>query len=211
MSSSIRPHSTYTIVTNDRFAKTGDQNGSPNCADNGGACGLTVSGYSAAVSQNLFGVGGGAGAGPACGTCWKLVSGSHEVTVTVNNLCPAGALNPLCSQSSLSDTNSEGANVNFDLCSDSGASAAFFGSGGGLLVGTATKVDCDGGSDSSNASSAGAASSYAESSYVASAAIESSSTASPSAESWYAASMYVESSYAPSEYAPSGTPEAMCQ
>jgi hypothetical protein len=120
---------------------SGDKYNSPNC-NNGGACGLEVNGFSAAVSQNLFGVGGGQGAGPACGTCWKLVSGSHSVTVTVNNLCPAGASNPLCSQSSLNATNSEGAEVNFDLCSDSGASAAFFGDGSGLLVGTATKVSC---------------------------------------------------------------------
>ncbi|KAK3669158.1 hypothetical protein LTR78_010964 [Recurvomyces mirabilis] len=120
---------------------SGDKYNSPNC-NNGGACGLYVNGYSAAVSQNLYGVGGGQGAGPACGTCWYLVSGSHSVTVKVNNLCPAGNDNALCSQSSLSATNLEGANVHFDLCSDSGAAWAFFENGPGLLVGTATKVSC---------------------------------------------------------------------
>ncbi len=121
---------------------SGDKFNSPNCANNGGACGLRVSGYSAAVSQNLFGVGGGQGAGPACGTCWQIKSGSHSIKVKVNNLCPAGAQNPLCSQNGLSGTNSLGAHVHFDLCSDSGASAAFFGNGPGLLLGTATKVGC---------------------------------------------------------------------
>ena len=95
------------------------------------------------MSQNLYGAKGGQGAGPACGTCWQLVSGSHSIKVKVNNLCPAGAQNPLCSQANLSSVNSQGANVHFDLCSDSGAKAAFFGnSGSGLLKGTATKVTC---------------------------------------------------------------------
>ena len=45
--------------------------------------------------------------------------------------------------SSLSDTNSYGANINFDLCIDSGASSALFGSDGiGLGIGTAVEVSC---------------------------------------------------------------------
>jgi hypothetical protein len=61
---------------------------------------------------------------------------------TVNNLCPAQG-NPLCAQNGLTGTNQYGANVNFDLCSDSGASGAFFGNSGvGLAVGTATEVPC---------------------------------------------------------------------
>jgi hypothetical protein len=61
---------------------------------------------------------------------------------TVNNLCPAQG-NPLCAQNGLTGTNQYGANVNFDLCRDSGASAAFFGNDGvGLAVGTATEVPC---------------------------------------------------------------------
>jgi hypothetical protein len=52
----------------------GDSFGSPNCQTNTAACGFFTSpGFSAAVSQNLYGAGPGAGAGPACGTCWKLV------------------------------------------------------------------------------------------------------------------------------------------
>lgn len=132
----------------------GDTFGSPNCNTNTAACGFyTYPGYSAAVSQNVFGVGPGAGAGPACGTCWrltgqtdssgnKLSNAGTSIVVMVNNLCPANG-NPLCSQSGLTGTNQYGANVNFDLCSDSGAQAAFFGNNGvGLAIGTATEVDC---------------------------------------------------------------------
>ncbi|EXJ59873.1 hypothetical protein A1O7_04020 [Cladophialophora yegresii CBS 114405] len=132
----------------------GDTFGSPNCNTNTAACSFyTKPGFSAAVSQNLYGAGPGQGQGPACGTCWKLVgqtdsSGNKlsnagtSVVVMINNLCPANG-NPLCSQNGLSGTNQYGANINFDLCSDSGASAAFFGNSGvGLAVGTATQVDC---------------------------------------------------------------------
>ena len=66
-----------------------------------------LQGYNAAVSQNVFGVGPGAGAGPACGTCWALspqsdssgnaLTGATSIIVKVNNLCPAEG-NPLCSQ-----------------------------------------------------------------------------------------------------------------
>ncbi|KII85274.1 glycoside hydrolase family 45 protein, partial [Plicaturopsis crispa FD-325 SS-3] len=117
------------------------------------ACGFYTSpGYSAAVSQNVFGVGPGAGAGPACGGCWSLtgktdssgnaLSAPKTIVVKVTNLCPAAG-NPLCAMGSTSDTNQYGANVNFDLCIDSGASDAFLSpSGVGLAVGTATKVDC---------------------------------------------------------------------
>ncbi|PNS18078.1 hypothetical protein CAC42_4037 [Sphaceloma murrayae] len=132
----------------------GDSFGSPNCNTKTAACGFyTQPGYSAAVSQNLFGVGPGAGAGPACGTCWKVTANTdssgnrlsnagNSIVVQVNNLCPAQG-NPLCSQNGLSGTNQYGTNVNFDLCSDSGAAGALFGNSGvGLAVGTATKVSC---------------------------------------------------------------------
>lgn len=132
----------------------GDSFGSPNCNTNTAACAFyTYPGYSAAVSQNLYGVGPGAGAGPACGTCWLLTgqtdssgntlsNAGTNIVVMVNNLCPAQG-NPLCSQNGLSGTNQYGANVNFDLCSDSGAQQAFFGNSGvGLAVGTAQQVDC---------------------------------------------------------------------
>ncbi|KIY02756.1 uncharacterized protein Z520_01221 [Fonsecaea multimorphosa CBS 102226] len=132
----------------------GDSFGSPNCNTNTAACFFyTYPGFSAAVSQNLYGAGPGQGQGPACGTCWKLVgetdssgnalsNAGTSIVVMINNLCPADG-NPLCAQNGLSGTNQYGANVNFDLCSDSGASEAFFGNSGvGLAVGTATQVDC---------------------------------------------------------------------
>ena len=73
------------------------------------ACGIT-GGFTAAASQNLFGVGPGAGAGPACGTCYSLSSGQPgtvPITVKVTNLCPADG-NPLCAQQGLTGTNSAG-------------------------------------------------------------------------------------------------------
>ncbi|KZP17917.1 glycoside hydrolase family 45 protein [Athelia psychrophila] len=130
-----------------------DSAGSGNCNVLTTACGYYTSpGYNAAASQNLFGVGPGVGAGPGCGGCWQLtgktdssgnaLSNPKTIVVKVTNLCPANG-NALCAQSSLTSTNQYGAEVNFDLCIDSGASAAFLDpSGVGLAVGTATSVDC---------------------------------------------------------------------
>lgn len=79
---------------------SGDENGSGNCNTATTACGFYTSpGYSAAVSQNLYGAGPGAGAGPACGTCWKLTvetdssgntlsNAGNSIVVQVTNLCP---------------------------------------------------------------------------------------------------------------------------
>jgi hypothetical protein len=62
-------------------------------------------GYSAAVSQNVYGAGPGDGAGPACGTCYKLTietdssgnsvsNAGNSIIVQVNNLCPCKQLWP---------------------------------------------------------------------------------------------------------------------
>ena len=116
---------------------SGDTFGSGNCNVATTACGFyTYPGYSAAVSQNEFGVGPGAGAGGACGTCWKLTAETNNngqqlsnhgnsIVVKVTNLCPAAG-NPLCAQNGLGGTNSLGANLNFDLCIDSHANTALF-------------------------------------------------------------------------------------
>jgi len=96
----------------------GDTFGSGNCNTNSVACGFFDNpGFNAAVSENLFGVTSGQGAGPACGTCWQLsvtgdekgnpVSGGKSIVVKVNNLCPAAG-NPLCAQQGMSGTNSMG-------------------------------------------------------------------------------------------------------
>ncbi|KAK3679536.1 hypothetical protein LTR78_001097 [Recurvomyces mirabilis] len=134
---------------------SGDQNNSGNCNVKTTACGYyTQPGYSAAISQNEFGAGPGQGAGPGCGTCWKLTietnssgqkvsNAGNSIVVKVTNLCPAQG-NPLCAQNGLSGTNQYGANLNFDTCIDSGASKALFGSSGvGLGVGTAVEVNCN--------------------------------------------------------------------
>lgn len=71
---------------------------------------MTPGGFTAACSENLFGVGSGAGAGPACGTCYELSSGQPgtvPIKVTINNLCPAAG-NEKCAQQGLSGTNSAG-------------------------------------------------------------------------------------------------------
>lgn len=151
-SSSAANGATYkTSVT---YYGAGDTFGSGNCNTNTAACSFyTQPGFSAAASQNLYGAGPGDGAGPGCGTCWKITgetdssgnalsNAGNSIVVMVNNLCPADG-NPLCSQNGLSGTNQYGANVNFDLCRDSGAADAFFGdSGVGLAIGTAQQVDC---------------------------------------------------------------------
>ncbi|KAK7516538.1 hypothetical protein IWX49DRAFT_570454 [Phyllosticta citricarpa] len=131
-----------------------DQNGSGNCVKKQ-ACGTYASaGFSAAVSQNIYGVGAGQGTGPACGTCWNVTAeqdssknplpgGPKTITIVVDNLCPPGG-NPICAMPDLKSTNQYGANANFDLCQDSGAQEAIFGSGGniGLGIGFAERVDC---------------------------------------------------------------------
>lgn len=153
-SNSPRQTTGPTYKTTVTYYGAGDTFGSGNCNTNTAACFFyTQPGFSAAVSQNLYGVGPGAGQGPGCGTCWKLTAetdssgnalsnAGNSIVVMINNLCPADG-NPLCSQNSLGGTNQYGANVNFDLCRDSGAADAFFGSSGvGLAVGTAQQVDC---------------------------------------------------------------------
>ncbi|KAK3178537.1 hypothetical protein OEA41_000674 [Lepraria neglecta] len=77
----------------------GDTFGSANCNTPTTACGwYSKPGYNAAVSQALFGVGPGGGAGPACGNCYKLMpEGGTSIVVKVNNLCPDDG-NPLCAQ-----------------------------------------------------------------------------------------------------------------
>ncbi|KAK4182147.1 RlpA-like double-psi beta-barrel-protein domain-containing protein-containing protein, partial [Podospora australis] len=129
---------------------SGDYGGSPNCNTSRNACARPPDGrYTAAVSEALFGAAPGEGAGMACGTCWRLDTadcsglGLKSITVVVNNLCPAAG-NPLCGQRDLKHTNQYGAEVNFNLCIDSGAASALFAKSGlGLTTGTATSVDCD--------------------------------------------------------------------
>lgn len=123
---------------------SGDSMGSPNCATSVNACGEPGGGYTAALSQSQFGAGPGEGAGPACGTCYKLtvttdLSGQavteNSVTVRINNLCPTDG-NPICAV-----PNQYGAEIHFDLCKDSGATNGFFTSSQ-AGIGTAELVSC---------------------------------------------------------------------
>lgn len=78
----------------------GDSRGSPNCATAINACGNPGQygvQYTAALSQRQFGAGPGEGAGPACGTCYRITIDTdlrgnpvqeRSITVVVNNLCP---------------------------------------------------------------------------------------------------------------------------
>ena len=83
--------------------------GSQNCVTSTNACGVSgAGGPTAAVSENLFGVTGGAGAGPACGGCWSLTTDSGtNLVVKVNNLCPIQG-NELCNMQTLQNVNKEG-------------------------------------------------------------------------------------------------------
>lgn len=111
-------------------------------------------GFAAAVSQNLYGVGPGQGAGPACGTCYRLTietdqggspvpNAGSSIVVMVNNLCPATDDNPLCAQPDLQTPNQYGGVVDFNLCNDDGAHAALLTPAGTELArGTATEVSC---------------------------------------------------------------------
>ena len=83
--------------------------GSQNCVTSSNACAVPgTGGPTVAVSENLFGVTGNVGAGPACGSCWSLTTdGGANLVVKVNNLCPIET-NELCKMPTLDDANEEG-------------------------------------------------------------------------------------------------------
>ena len=101
-------HVGFLALTSFRYG-TGDIMGSQNCVTSTNACGVSgAGGPTAAVSENLFGVTGGAGAGPACGGCWSLTTDSGtNLVVKVNNLCPIQG-NELCNMQNLQNVNKEG-------------------------------------------------------------------------------------------------------
>lgn len=104
------------------------------------ACGITASGYTAAISQLAFGAPPGVGPGDACGRCFQL-TGTEDpyspsftgpfksVIVKVTDECPLSGNQQWCGQTTADPNNSFGASVHFDLCEDTGASASFFPSG----------------------------------------------------------------------------------
>ena len=136
--------------------------GSANCAKTANACGGHAGGYTAAISQNMFGAGPGQGAGDGCGHCWRVETGGKSIVVTVDNLCPIEG-NERCNQANKDAKNADGeslrpsvwtslmrkgdetyfllagATVHIDLCKDTGASDALLG-GLGFAMGTATNL-----------------------------------------------------------------------
>jgi hypothetical protein len=104
------------------------------------ACGISASGFTAAVSQLAFGAAPGAGAGDACGRCFAVTATQDPfspsftgpfktVVVKVTDECPAAGNQEWCGQTQSNPTNEHGAPVHFDLCEDTGAATSFFPSG----------------------------------------------------------------------------------
>ena len=88
------------------------------------ACGISASGFTAAISQLAFGSGPGLGAGDACGRCFAL-TGSQDpyspsytgpfktVVVKVTDLCPEQGNEQWCGQTTSDPTNSFGASTQY--------------------------------------------------------------------------------------------------
>ncbi|KAG7440465.1 uncharacterized protein BT62DRAFT_938001 [Guyanagaster necrorhizus] len=114
---------------------------------------MTATGYSAAMNQLAFGSSSGLGAGDACGRCFAITgtedpystsySGPfYSIIVKVTDLCPVSGNEEWCGQTQSDLTNEWGMPFHFDICEDTGGSAAFFPSGHGALTGTFEEVDC---------------------------------------------------------------------
>ncbi|KAL4245853.1 RlpA-like domain superfamily protein [Abortiporus biennis] len=125
------------------------------------ACGKSATGFTAAINQLAFGAPPGLGAGDACGRCFAITAtldpfspsftGPFQtIVVKVTDLCPVQGNEEWCGQTQSSPNNQHGTPVHFDICEDTGGSAAFFPSGHGALTGTYTEVSCSqwSGSDS---------------------------------------------------------------
>lgn len=115
------------------------------------ACGqYAASGYTAAMNQLSFGAPAGAGPGDACGRCFSLTgtvdpsTGStgpfNSIVVKVTDLCSIEE--GICGQTLSNPTGSDGQPMHFKLCSDTGASGAFFPSGSESLIGQFQEVSC---------------------------------------------------------------------
>ncbi|KDR68065.1 hypothetical protein GALMADRAFT_272730 [Galerina marginata CBS 339.88] len=117
------------------------------------ACGKAATGYTAAINQLAFGSAPGIGPGDACGRCFALTANADpyspayagpfsSIVVKVTDLCPVQGNQQFCGQTKSTPNNSFGAPFHFDICEDTGGSAAFFPSGHGALSGTFTEVSC---------------------------------------------------------------------
>ena len=83
------------------------------------ACGESVTGYSAAMSQLAFGSEPGLGAGDACGRCFKVTANKdpyspsytgpfNSIVVKATNLCPVSGNGQWCGQTTADPVNSFG-------------------------------------------------------------------------------------------------------
>jgi hypothetical protein len=82
------------------------------------------------MSQLSFGSAPGSGAGDACGRCFQITGTSDpyspsytgpfgkSIVVKVTDLCPVQGNSAFCGQTQSHPTNTFGASVHFDLCSD---------------------------------------------------------------------------------------------
>lgn len=104
------------------------------------ACGVSATGFTAAMNQLSYGAPPGVGPGDACGRCFAVTANLDPfspsfagpfstVVVKVTDLCPVAGNQEWCGQTQASPENAHGEAVHFDLCEDTGAAAAFFPSG----------------------------------------------------------------------------------
>ncbi|KAJ7080275.1 endoglucanase V-like protein [Mycena crocata] len=118
------------------------------------ACGVAVTGFSAAISQLAFGSVPGLGPGDACGRCFALTGTADpfspaytgpfgkSIVVKVTDMCPVAGNEPWCGQTVSKQANQFNLPIHFDICEDTGGSAVFFPSGHGALTGTWSEVSC---------------------------------------------------------------------
>ncbi|KAI0079353.1 endoglucanase V-like protein [Panus rudis PR-1116 ss-1] len=117
------------------------------------ACGISASGFTAAVNQLAFGSAPGLGAGDACGRCFAVTATQDPfspsfpgpfktIVVKVTDLCPVQGNQEWCGQSRSNPNNQHGQPFHFDICEDTGGANAFFPSGHGALIGSFTEVSC---------------------------------------------------------------------
>ena len=88
------------------------------------ACGISATGFTAAISQLSFGSGPGLGAGDACGRCFAVTATEdpfspsftgpfQTVVVKVTDLCPVQGNEEWCGQTTSSSTNEHGEAVQY--------------------------------------------------------------------------------------------------
>ncbi|KAJ3890482.1 endoglucanase V-like protein [Lentinula edodes] len=127
------------------------------------ACGVTATGFTAAINQLAFGSVPGLGAGDACGRCFALTGAAdpyspaytgpfNSIIVKVTDMCPVAGNEQWCGQTTSDPINSFGTEFHFDICEDTGGAAAFFPAGHTALTGSFVEVSCSewSGSDGSD-------------------------------------------------------------